>query len=82
MYKPLTTSIDCSFNCIQAFDKELKVINKAIEKAFMRMNPVEYQTLMSTPGFGSVYSSGILAELGSVNAFPNNYAITKYSGIV
>lgn len=82
LYEPLTTSIACSFNCIQAFEKELKAINKAIEKAVMGMNPVEYQILMSIPGFGPVYSSGILAELGSVRAFPNNDAIAKYAGIV
>lgn len=82
LYEPLTTSIACSFNCIQAFEKELKCINKAIEKAVMGMNPVEYQILMSIPGFGPVYSSGILAELGSVQAFPSNDAIAKYAGIV
>lgn len=82
LYEPLTTSIACSFNCIQAFEKELKSINKAIEKAVMGMNPVEYQILMSIPGFGPVYSSGILAELGSVQAFPSNDAIAKYAGIV
>ncbi|QAT40188.1 IS110 family transposase [Clostridium sp. JN-9] len=82
LYEPLTISIACSFNCIQAFEKELSTINKAIEKAVMGMNPVEYQILMSIPGFGPVYSSGILAELGSVHAFPNNDAIAKYAGIV
>lgn len=82
LYEPLTTSIACSFNCIQAFEKELKAINKAIEKAVMGMNPVEYQILMSIPGFGPVYSSGILAELGSVQAFPSNDAVAKYAGIV
>lgn len=82
LYEPLTTSIACSFNCIQAFEKELKAINKAIEKAVMGMNPVEYQILMSIPGFGPVYSSGILAELGSVKAFPSNDAVAKYAGIV
>lgn len=82
LYEPLTTSIACSFNCIQAFEKELNTINKAIEKAVMGMNPVEYQILMSIPGFGPVYSSGILAELGSAQAFPSNDAIAKYAGIV
>lgn len=82
LYEPLTTSIACSFNCIQAFEKELKAINKAIEKAVMGMNPVEYQILMSIPGFGPVYSSGILAELGSIQAFPSNDAVAKYAGIV
>ena len=39
---------------------------------------MEYQILMSIPGFGPVYSSGILAELGSVQAFPSNDAVAKY----
>lgn len=82
LYEPLTTSIACSFNCIQAFEKELKSINKAIEKAVMGLNPVEYQILMSIPGFGPTYSSGILAELGSIQAFPSNNAVAKYAGIV
>lgn len=82
LYEPLTTSIACSFNCIQAFEKELKAINKAIEKAVMGINPMEYQILMSIPGFGPVYSSGILAELGSVQVFPSNDAVAKYAGIV
>ena len=82
LYEPLTTSIACSFNCIKAFEKELKAINSAIEKAVMGMNPVEYQILKSIPGFGPVYASGILAELGSVQAFPSNDAIAKYAGIV
>ena len=28
------------------------------------------------------YSSGILAELGSIQAFPSNNAVAKYAGIV
>lgn len=82
LYEPLTTSIACSFNCIQAFEKELDAINKAIEKAVSGMNPTENQILRSIPGIGPVYASGILAELGSVQAFPSNDAIAKYAGIV
>lgn len=82
LYEPLTTSIACSFNCIQAFEKELDAINKAIEKVVNGMNPTENQILRSIPGIGPVYASGILAELGSVQAFPSNDAIAKYAGIV
>lgn len=82
LYEPLTTSIACSFNCIQAFSSELKSINKAIERAVQGLNPVEYQILTSIPGIGPVYASGILAEIGSVKCFPNNDALAKYSGIV
>lgn len=33
LYEPLTVSIGCSFNCISAFEKELKAINAAIQRA-------------------------------------------------
>lgn len=33
LYEPLTTSIASSFNCIKAFNDELKSLNKAIERA-------------------------------------------------
>lgn len=46
------------------------------------MNAVKYQILMSIPRFAPVYSSGILAELGSVQAFPSNDAVAKYASIV
>ncbi|CAG9701881.1 transposase [Clostridium neonatale] len=82
MYELLTTSIACSFNCIQAFEQELKSINKAIEKTVKELNPVEYQILMSISGVGPTYSSGILAEFGSIQAFPNNDSVAKYVGIV
>ncbi|WP_244834495.1 IS110 family transposase [Clostridium sp. BJN0001] len=82
LYEPLTTSIACSFNCIQAFQNQLKTINRAIEKTVKGLNANEYQILMSIPGFGPVYSSGIIAELGSIKNFPNNDTVAKYAGIV
>ena len=63
LYEPLTVSIGCSFNCISAFEKELKAINAAIQRAVKGLNPTEYQILTSVPGIGPVYASGILAEL-------------------
>ena len=37
---------------------------------------------MSIPGIGSVYAAGILSEIGSIKAFPNNDALAKYAGLV
>ena len=58
LYEPLTVSIGCSFNCISAFEKELKAINAAIQRAVKGLNPTEYQILASVPGIGPVYASG------------------------
>jgi transposase len=82
LYEPLTISISCSFNCIKAFEKELKAIEDAITKTVNGLNPVEYQILRSVPGIGKAYASGILAEIGSIKCFKNNDALAKYCGIV
>lgn len=82
LYEPITTSIACSFNCIRAFEKEQKALDKAIAETVKGLNPMEYQILKSIPGIGPVYAAGILAEIGSVRCFNNNNALAKYSGIV
>jgi len=82
LYEPLTISIASSFNCISSFEKELKVIDKAILQTVQGLNPVEYTVLNSIPGIGKVFSAGILAELGSIKTFQNADALAKYCGIV
>lgn len=82
LYEPITTSIACSFNCIRAFEKEQKALDKAIAETVKGLNPMEYQILKSIPGIGPVYAAGILAEMGSVRCFNSNNALAKYSGIV
>ena len=82
LYEPITASIACSFNCIRAFEREQKALDKAIAQTVTGLNPTEYQILMSIPGIGPVYAAGILAEIGSVRCFKSNDALAKYSGIV
>ena len=82
LYEPLTISIASSFNCISAFEKEIKTLNKAIEKAIRGFNTNEYQSLTSIPGIGPVYAGAILAEIGSIKAFHSHDAIAKYAGLV
>lgn len=82
LYEPLTVSIGCSFNCISAFEKELKAIDDAILRTVKGLNTTEYQILNSVPGIGKVYASGILAEIGTIKCFKNNDALAKYCGIV
>ena len=82
LYEPLTISIASSFNCINALEGEVKKLNKAIERAIKGFNTNEYQSLISIPGIGPVFASGILAEIGSVKAFRSHDAIAKYAGLV
>lgn len=82
LYEPLTIAIASSFNCLKAFEQEIKSIDIAIGKTVNGLNPSEYLCLLSIPGIGPVYASGILAEIGSIQAFANNSALAKYAGIV
>lgn len=81
LYEPLNTSIASSFNLIKAFDAEIKIIDKAIEKTIKGVNPVEYQSLTSIPGIGPVLASGILAEIGTIASFGSHDALAKYAGL-
>jgi transposase len=82
LYEPLNTAIASSFNCIEAFEKEIKVIDKKIELLARGLNENEYLCLKSIPGIGPVFASGILAEIGSISAFHSQDAVAKYAGLV
>jgi len=82
LYEPLTISIASSFNCISAFETEIKVIDKAIERAIQGVNTNEYQCLRSIPGIGPVFAAGILAEIGTIADFNSQDALAKYAGLV
>ena len=81
LYEPLNISIASSFNCIDAFKKEIKVIDKAIEKAIAGLSPNAYTILKSIPGIGHVFAAGILAEIGDIYAFRSQDALAKYAGL-
>jgi transposase len=82
LYEPLTISIASSFNCVSAFEREIKIIDKAIVKAVKGLNPVEYQCLLSIDGIGPVYAAGILAEIGTMASFSNEGSLAKYAGLI
>ena len=82
LYEPLTVAIASSFNCIKAYETEIKALNTAIEKTIKGINTNEYQSLLSIPGIGPVFASGILAEIGSVSTFNSQDALAKYAGLI
>ena len=81
MYEPLNISLASSFNCIHAFQKEMKLIEQAIEKCINGMNPNALTILQSIPGIGPVWASGILSEIGDATAFHSSDALAKYAGL-
>ena len=81
LYEPINTAIASSFNCISTFEREIKDVNKAIEKTLKGLQKNELQCLLSIPGIGPVLASGILAEIGSIQAFRSQEALAKYAGL-
>lgn len=81
MYEPLNVSLASSFNCIQTYQKEIKLIDRAIEKCINGMNPNAFLILKSIPGIGPVSAAGMLSEIGDITAFHSSDALAKYAGL-
>lgn len=81
MYEPINISLASSFNCIQTYQKEIKLIDQAIEKCINGMHPNALTILKSIPGIGPVWAAGILSEIGDITAFHSSDALAKYAGL-
>jgi len=81
MYEPLNVSLASSFNCIQTYQKEIKLIDQAINRCISGMNPNALTILKSIPGIGPVWASGMIAEIGDISAFHSSDALAKYAGL-
>lgn len=81
MYEPLSISLASSFNCIHAYQKEIRLIEQAIERCISGMNTNARTILQSIPGIGPVWASGILSEIGDITAFHSSDALAKYAGL-
>ena len=67
-----------SIATMRALEKQIKVLDKAIEQQFQ----IIPNTLTSIPGIGKVYSAGIIAEIGDVHRFNSQASVAKYAGLV
>lgn len=81
MYEPLNISLASSFNCIHAYQKEIKLIEQAVENCINGMNPNALIILRFIPGIGPIWASGILSETGDITAFHSSDALAKYAGL-
>lgn len=70
--KDLEPSIQVNLNCLQmlieGIQAQIKVVDQEIAKLVKNDYP-EVAWLASIPGIGSVYSSGIAAEIGNIDRF-------------
>jgi transposase len=73
----IDTILGTSITLIRTFEKQIKDIDKAIER-IMKGLP---QTLQTIPGIGPVYAAGIIAEIGQIERFSDETKIAKYAGL-
>lgn len=81
LYEPLNLAIASSFNIVQALQQEIKIIDKGIVKQYKGINTNQFQCLLSIPGIGPTFASGILSEIGTITAFSSNDKLAKYAGL-
>ena len=78
---PLNVAIAMSFDQIKFLEKQLKQIDKVIERTVRGLNDNHYICLNSVKGIGLVFASGIIAEIGDIRKFDNQAALAKYAGL-
>ena len=69
--------LSISITSMKALESQIKEFDKAII-ALMELLP---NVLISIPGIGTVYSAGIMAEIGDINRFDNQASLAKYAGL-
>jgi len=80
--EPITIALASSFNCIKAYQKEVKAVDCAILQVIKGFNTNEYQSFTSIPGIGPVFAAGVLSEIGTIKAFKSHESLAKYAGLI
>jgi len=78
LQEPVNIVLSLSLRHIAFLERQEKRINKAIAEC---IQPIQH-TLDTIPGFGPVFSSGIIAEIAGIERFDFNHAkVAKYAGL-
>lgn len=77
LLQPVNLVLGWSFEHINAMERQLGRINTAIAEAMLAIP----HTLDTIPGFGPVYSAGIIAEIGNPERFNHNESkVAQFAG--
>lgn len=77
----LNVTLASSFRLIEFYKSEMKNLDKEIERLIKGYNSNYLNVLMSIPGFGLVYSAGIIAEIEDIRFFPSHAKLAAYAGL-
>lgn len=78
----LAITIASSYSIINTFSKEIKLLDKSIEKMVRGLFGYQLDILISMKGIGLVTAAGILVEIQDINFFRNDGALAKYAGFI
>jgi transposase len=67
-----------SISSMRAMQAQIKALDRGIARQLVTIP----NTLTSIPGIGSVFSAGIIAEIGDINRFQGQAGLAKYAGLV
>lgn len=77
----LNITLASSFRVIEFYKNEMKNLDKEIERLISGYNSNYLNILMSIPGFGLIYSAGIIAEIEDIRFFSNHNKLASYTGL-
>jgi transposase len=78
LQQPINYVLNWNFQLVNFLERQLQRVNTAIAEA---LAPIPH-TLHTIPGFGPVYSAGIIAEIGDVARFDHDEAkVAQFAGL-
>jgi len=82
LHKTVSDSVNqvmsISISSMRAMQAQIKTLDKEIARQIENIP----NTLTSVRGIGSVFSAGIIAEIGDINRFDGQSSLAKYAGLV
>jgi transposase len=79
LQQPINYVLAWSFELVHFLERQLQRTNAAIAEAMQHLPP---HTLNTIPGFGPVFSAGIIAEIGHAERFAQDEAkVAQFSGL-
>ena len=80
-YDAINIALASSLRMISMLKRELKDIEKQITSFVKALDNNAYLSLTSISGVGPVSAAGIIAEIGSTDAFSSNDKLAKFAGL-
>lgn len=78
---PVNTVLSMTLENIRFFERQIAAIDKAITKELAAFQG-DATILLSVPGFGPVFTAGIIAEVQDIRRFDSDSALAKFASIV